>query len=143
MAYKPCPFANEGCKYWDRKTPGPLRGEQKHGCYSDLDHIVPQRLGTTALNQAYIQLSVNKQQLCRRLHDEKTAAGDEPLPPIEDMIDAVNAAADAGEVHPNAQLRRIMKRLGQGAVEASEIVASDDPLRPAIGDDSAGHHLEA
>lgn len=118
MAYGECPFANEQCKYWDRKTPGPLRKTQEHGCYSDLDHIVPQRLGYTALNSTYIQLAVNKQQLCRRLHDEKTANGDEPLPPEEDMISAVRDAEANGEIIVNKQLRRIMNRLLENGGEA-------------------------
>jgi hypothetical protein len=90
-----CPAPQEGCKYAELR-----------GCFSDTDHIVPQRLGTTALNAAYIDLPVNKQQLCRREHDAKTAAGDEPLPAVGEMREAVVLAHAAGQL---AMGRRRMK----------------------------------
>ena len=89
-----CPNPNPLCKYAER------------GCFSDTDHIVPQRLATTALNAAYIDLPVNKQQLCRREHEEKTAAGDEPLPSVEEMREAVLIAHSLGAI---AMGRRRMK----------------------------------
>lgn len=143
MSYETCPLANDQCKYWNRKTPAPLRKEQKHGCFSDLDHISPQRFGKTPLASAYIQLQINKQQLCRRIHEEKTRAGDEPLPTIQTMVEAICAAEAAGECSPNGQVRRMMKRLGQCAAEATQIVPCDDLLAPTFLDDGAGNHLEA
>jgi hypothetical protein len=90
-----CPNPQAGCKYAELR-----------GCFSDTDHIVPQRLGTTALNAAFIDLPSNKQQLCRREHDAKTAAGDEPLPDVETMREAVVLAHAAGQI---AMGRRKMK----------------------------------
>jgi hypothetical protein len=89
-----CPNPQPFCKYADR------------GCFSDTDHIVPQRLATTALNAAYIDLPENKQQLCRREHDTKTRAGDEPLPDVETMREAVVRAHAVGAI---AMGRRRMK----------------------------------
>lgn len=84
-----CPTPREDCPYYNLPPPPPLRG-QEYGCYSDRDHIVPKRLGTTALARKYIRLPINMQQLCRWDHVEKTIRGDEPLPPYEVMDRAVN-----------------------------------------------------
>lgn len=82
-----CPAPQEGCKYAELR-----------GCFSDTDHIVPRRLATTALSGTYIELQANKQQLCRREHDEKTAAGDEPLPEVAEMREAIVLAHAMGEI---------------------------------------------
>lgn len=79
-----CPEPNPECPYYDLEPPKKLQG-QEYGCYSDEDHIVPQRLAVDALSRAYIHAPINKQQLCRWRHDEKTLAGDEPLPPRDVM----------------------------------------------------------
>jgi hypothetical protein len=89
-----CPSPKPDCKYAER------------GCFSDTDHIVPRRLATTALSATYIELQANKQQLCRREHEEKTAQGDEPLPEIAEMREAIVLAHAMGEI---ALSRRKMK----------------------------------
>lgn len=81
-----CEKAHEGCKYFET------------GCFSDTDHIVPQRLATTALTAVYIDLPANKQQMCREEHEAKTAAGDEPLPEREIMKKAIIQAHLLGEI---------------------------------------------
>lgn len=92
MAYEACPNPREDCPYYDRRAPKKLRGTQSHGCFSDLDHVVPKRLikqyRKTAIGKLvrdYINNPVNHEQLCRWDHDEKTANGDEPLPPVDEM----------------------------------------------------------
>lgn len=82
-----CPDPVPWCKYAERG-----------GCFSDTDHIVPRRLGTSALAATFIELQSNKQQLCRREHEEKTAQGDEPLPEREVMKQAIVRAHAMGEI---------------------------------------------
>ena len=59
-------------------------------CYSDTDHIVPQRIarqaGATALTKVFIHHPVNKQQICRYEHLLKTREGDAPLPTETEML---------------------------------------------------------
>lgn len=87
MSRQPCPNAHEGCPLYDTKT----------GCFSDIDHIVPKRLGTTALARFYIlNHPENRQRLCRAEHDEKTRAGDEPLPSDDYMREAIAQAVGEG-----------------------------------------------
>lgn len=98
MARGECPTPRPECPYVNREG----------GCFSDLDHIVPQRLGRTALAAIYINLPSNKQQLCRWLHEQKTAEGDEPLPPKEVMFMEVAAAQLRGEISlSNRKLRKV------------------------------------
>lgn len=108
MSRKPCPFANESCKYFNRPAPPELRRQgQENGCFSDLDHIVPRRLGTTALSHFYIyNLPENKQQLCRAEHEEKSSHGDEPLPTDEYMRERIAAAEALGTVALTENQRR-------------------------------------
>lgn len=124
MSIKPCPFSNEGCKYWDRRPPAPLRGRQREGCFSDLDHIVPRRLGTTALLKQFVDLPGNKQQLCRSIHDEKTNSGDEPMPDMDTVKETIRAAAEAGAV----KLSHAILRLVQESDQATGVVAGDNGL---------------
>lgn len=91
MAMKACPNPSFECPWFSRKTPAPLKNTQEHGCFSDLDHKVPQRLariaGATALQKAYILDSQdNRQQICRWEHEEKGAQGDDPMPSNEYMM---------------------------------------------------------
>jgi len=65
-----CPFANEGCKYFNNDPPPELRDKQEHGCFRDTHHMffpkeIVARLGRDAvrMNNA---LTV---QLCRAEHD--------------------------------------------------------------------------
>lgn len=109
MAIGSCPNPSFECPWFRRPTPRPLKGSQEHGCFSDLDHIVPQRLGTTALAKTYINLPENKQQLCRWDHDEKGYEGDEPLPPEDYMAERVAVAALEGAIRLNAKKK---KRIG-------------------------------
>jgi hypothetical protein len=80
MSRAECPNPQPDCKYSPE-------------CFADTDHIVPRRLskGASALIKLYINHPVNKQQLCRRLHDEKTRSGDEPLPPEQEMFGAIES----------------------------------------------------
>ncbi len=115
MSRKPCPFANEQCKYWNRPAPPELKREQDHGCFADHDHIVPQRLGTTALAACYIkQHPENQQQLCRELHDAKTSNGDAPLPSDEYMLRRITEAEALGHITLSQTQRR--KILGDALV---------------------------
>ena len=72
MAIEKCPMANAGCKWYGRPTPKQLEGEQDHGCFSDTDHILPKKLASSAMERRFLELPENKQQICRRIHDEKT-----------------------------------------------------------------------
>lgn len=62
-----CPNPQPDCKY-------------APNCFADTDHIVPRYLanqaGATAMLGIYINHPVNKQQMCRREHDEKTHTED-------------------------------------------------------------------
>ena len=82
-----CPDPVPWCKYAERG-----------GCFSDTDHIVPRRLAASALTATFIELQENKQQLCRREHEDKTARGDEPLPDREVMKQAIVRAQAMGEI---------------------------------------------
>lgn len=116
MSRKPCPNANEHCKYFFRPVNKQMREQGfENGCFSDLDHIVPQRLGKTALAKAYINLPMNHQQLCRVEHEEKTEDGDEPLPTIESMIGALATAEAEGVVRISKNLRRQLPALPEAA----------------------------
>lgn len=90
-----CPNPRAECPYAARE-----------GCFSDTDHIVPQRLGKTTLAAVYIDLPANKQQLCRWEHDQKTASGDEPLPERHVMRDAIQMAIELGEVALSKRKRK-------------------------------------
>lgn len=83
MAIGECPNSTPECKYFPN-------------CFSDVDHVVPRRLmneaGATAMLGVYINHPVNKQQMCRREHDEKTHTED-PFaiaPPDLEMAQAVD-----------------------------------------------------
>ena len=92
-----CPNPRADCPYAARGV-----------CFSDTDHIVPKRLAETTLAAVYIDLPANKQQLCRWEHEQKTASGDEPLPAVEAMRDAVRTAHQLGEI---ALSKRKFKRI--------------------------------
>lgn len=76
MAYEACPFANEACKYWGLPPRPALKHTQSEGCYSDRDHIIPQRIGRLALvtqrERDYINSESNIRQTCRFEHDNKS-----------------------------------------------------------------------
>ena len=95
-----CPNAHEGCQYFERSTPGRLRGTQEHGCYADTDHVIPRFMGkgAVALVRNYIRSRPNQQQLCRQDHDIKSLsewASPPELPPEREMIDQLIAARRA------------------------------------------------
>jgi hypothetical protein len=60
MSIEKCPNPQPDCKYFPN-------------CFSDKDHLIPQRLGTTALKRAYLNLPQFQEQICRREHDERNA----------------------------------------------------------------------
>lgn len=90
-----CPNAGlKNCPYRHKNPPSVLRG-QPTGCYSNTDHIVPQRLArlphATELEKAYIYSDANKRQLCKWLHDIKNDNYDSgyPMPTVQEMIIAL------------------------------------------------------
>lgn len=95
MAIRECPNANETCPLYGER---PIIRGSENGCYSDLDHRVPKRLAHTALERLFIVSPVNKQQLCRAEHEEKTARGDEPIPSREVMLASIMAQIASGEL---------------------------------------------
>lgn len=92
MAYGECPIKQPDCRYYPE-------------CFSDNDHLIPQRLGKTALQKAYLNLPQFQIQLCRRLHDERNArhnAGDTsdipPFPSDNVMRAVILDAVESGEI---------------------------------------------
>lgn len=92
MAIESCPNPQPDCKYAPE-------------CFSDNDHIIPRRLGTTALERAYLELPQFQQQICRRLHDERNArhnrgdTSDIPEFPTQNIMRAVILdAVESGEI---------------------------------------------
>lgn len=107
MSAEVCPLSNETCPWFSR--PPQVKGAE-NGCFSDTDHIVPQRLATTALASLYIHSRENKQQICRSEHDEKTAQGDEPLPDRSIMLNRIMAQVASGDLVISRSIkRRLMK----------------------------------
>lgn len=92
MSRGECPTPREACPYYDRTPPPELRG-QEFGCFSDLDHLVPQRLakglGKTSLIRQYIYHPVNLSQTCRWEHEMKNKQGDRLLPSEEVMLQEI------------------------------------------------------
>ena len=71
---------------------------------------MPQRLAKDALSRLYIYSPDNIQQICRSQHDEKTRAGDEPLPSREEMIDSLKLQIKAGKLVVSRAVKiRLMK----------------------------------
>lgn len=63
--YKPCPEANEECKYFP--------------CYMDEHHLYwPRKNYKSGVERAFRNLPENRQMLCRAEHDEVHAT--EPIP---------------------------------------------------------------
>ena len=83
MSREKCPSPQKGCKYFP-------------DCFADRHHVVPQRLGRSALAKAYINLPENSVTMCRRLHE--TQAYEEPLPRKSVMRRAIAESALRGEV---------------------------------------------
>lgn len=79
-----------GCPWIDRKG----------GCFSDADHVVPQRFKDLGLLVSkYIYTPENIEQKCRWEHEEKTNLESfELIPDEEFMLDAVQRAFDAGRL---------------------------------------------
>lgn len=74
-------------------------------CYSDRDHIVPQRYRFMGLLvRKYIYTPENKQQICRWEHEEKTLTESPDLIPDEEfMLNAVHRAWRQGDIHLTAK----------------------------------------
>lgn len=111
MSVERCPNPDPRCPWFRRPTPKSLRDSQEHGCFSDLDHKVPQRLarevGATALEKAYILNSKdNRQQLCRWEHDEKCVTGDDPIPSEEYMYETLARELVEGIVNLSESKRK-------------------------------------
>lgn len=93
MARDFCPNETPECRYY--KTPS--------GCFSDIDHIVPQRHKSLHwIIAKYIYTPDNQVQTCRVEHDAKTANRDvtesiELIPPFDVMARAILADHERGE----------------------------------------------
>ena len=92
MAIESCPNPQPDCKYAPE-------------CFSDNDHLIPRRLGTTALKRAYLELPQFQEQICRKEHDERNARhnkGDTsdipPFPSSNIMRAAILDAVEGGEI---------------------------------------------
>ena len=103
MSRESCPSPQEDCKYAPE-------------CFSDRDHLIPQRLGTTALKRIYLSLPHLSQQICRREHDERNARHDRGdtsdiprFPSNEAMRNAILSSVEAGDI---VLSKRQEKRLG-------------------------------
>jgi len=103
MTIGECPTPNQACPYYLRP---PRTPSAEHGCFSDTDHIVPQRLANTVLEKLFIYSPENKQQICRSEHEDKTFSGDEALPDREEMLERVRRQIKAGGL----VVRRTIKR---------------------------------
>ena len=103
MSIEQCPNPKPDCKYAPE-------------CFSDNDHLIPQRLGETALKRAYLNLPQFQEQVCRQEHDERNArhnAGDlsdiPPFPSDNQMRAAILDAVESGDMSIS---RTQEKRLG-------------------------------
>lgn len=103
MTIGECPTPREACPYFSRPSRTP---NAEVGCFSDTDHIVPQRLATNALSKLYIYSPENTQQICRSEHEAKTREGDEPLPEREEMMDSVRRQIKAGRLVVSKTIKR-------------------------------------
>lgn len=103
MTVGECPTPRVDCPYYSRQ---PRTPDSEVGCFSDTDHIVPQRLATNALSKLYIYSPENTQQICRREHEEKTREGDEPLPDRETMLESVKRQIKAGQLVVSRTVKR-------------------------------------
>lgn len=83
--------------------PPELRQVQEHGCFSDRDHIIPQRLarrfGRTSLEREIIYDQENIVQTCRAEHDEKTVQEDDAVLLCELAAKVLIRAAEQEEPH--------------------------------------------
>ena len=100
MSIEACPDPQPDCKY-------------APDCFSDNDHLIPQRLGETFLQKTYLNLPEFQVQICRRLHEERNArhdAGDTsdipPFPSENQMRATILDAAEIGHVALGATKER-------------------------------------
>lgn len=103
MAIEDCPNPQPDCKYAPE-------------CFSDNDHLIPRRLGDTALKRAYLNLPQFQEQICRRIHDERNArhyrgdTSDIPEFPSDNIMRAVILdAVEREEVSLSRTLERKLK----------------------------------
>ena len=77
MAREACPDPQPDCKY------ATLRG----GCFSDEHHLYwPKRAYCGKIATEFRELPENKEQICRREHDEKHATQSPPEMPMRDVM---------------------------------------------------------
>lgn len=100
MSYGECPNPRPDCKYAPE-------------CFSDNDHLIPRRLGATALKRAYLNLPQFQEQVCRREHEERNARHDKGLtddipefPSKDEMRAAIRDAIESGEVSMPPSLQK-------------------------------------
>lgn len=118
-----CPNASPECKYYGRKPPQELRGLQEHGCFEDIEHLIPRRAGTCALSRYIIRRPENQEWVCRAEHDEKnhreslTGVDDHQIPSVEEMAEMVERDQGAGIHIPVRVAKRLNQLLEQTEVE--------------------------
>lgn len=122
-----CPTPREECPYFERPTPRPLKGTQEHGCRSDEDHIIPLRLGATALEFMYLNLPDNLQQICRWEHEQRNAehargvVDYDELPSKQEMIRAVAKFVMENDIYVSkAKARKIFGEIWRGDGRVAE-----------------------
>ena len=100
MSIGECPNPQPDCKYAPE-------------CFSDNDHLIPKRLGNTALKTTYLNLPEFQVQLCRREHDERNArhaSGQTddipPFPSDNGMRASILDAVEEGIIHLSATRER-------------------------------------
>lgn len=103
MSYGECPSPREDCKYAPE-------------CFSDSDHIIPRRLGDTALKRVYLNLPQFREQVCRREHEERNDRHNQgdlsdipSFPSEERMRDEIIAAVARGDISLSKSMQKRLK----------------------------------
>lgn len=103
----------------DGRTGCPV-SKRPNGCYSDIDHVVPQRFKVLGLLvRKYIYTPDNQERMCRWEHEQKTLTETEALIPSQEfMLDAVFRAVQSGDINlsnrDRQQLENLAEQLKQG-----------------------------
>lgn len=80
-----CPFANEGCKYFDKTPPPELN--QEHGCFRDEHHPYFPKEVIRMLGREVVRMNNEKVEMtCRQLHDRIHSTVPFNLPTYTDLV---------------------------------------------------------
>lgn len=118
MSRGACPTPESG------RTGCPV-ANRPNGCYSDIDHVVPQRYKALGLLvRKYIYTPDNQERRCRWEHEQKTQTETEDLIPSERfMLDAVFRAVQSGDINlsnrDRQQLESMAESLDKGGADES------------------------